>query len=302
MRVPAWLRVGAATHTGLVRRNNEDDYLLGTVGEGDAAVFLAAIADGVGGAPGGAEASRAALRGLGAVVLDGGAAAPAEQRLRDGYRAAGERLHEQALMAPFLRDMGTTLTAVVVTAARLHVGHVGDTRLYRWHHGRLARCTEDHAAREPDNVLLRWIGGGRRGVEADFAAFDLVPGERWLLLSDGVWSVLPAVELARLTGRGEPGQVAAALVARALDLGGPDNATAVVLEVGDAGADGAARDVELPGGETPSHRDRWPRAPSLSPPRWPWLLLGAAVLLGAELLLRRFAGLDIWAALRSLFG
>lgn len=302
MRVPPGLRVGAATHTGLVRRNNEDDYLLGTVGEGAPLVFLAAVADGVGGAPGGAEASRAALRGLGAVVLDGGSQLPAEQRLRDGYRAAGERLLEQALAVPSLRDMGTTLTAVVVADGRLYVGHVGDTRLYRWHGGRLLRCTADHAAREPDNVLLRWLGGGLRTVEADYATFDLVPGERWLLVSDGVWSVLPAAELARLAGRGDPAQVARALVARALDLGGPDNATAVVLESVAAAPDAAATRVDLPSGETPSHRDRWPPPPSLTPPRWPWLLLGAALLFGAELVLRRGLGIDVWAPWFAGFG
>ena len=71
MKVPEGLRVGTCSHTGLVRGANEDDYLLATSVRAGAVSFVAAIADGMGGAAGGAEASRTALRALGATLIDG---------------------------------------------------------------------------------------------------------------------------------------------------------------------------------------------------------------------------------------
>ncbi len=294
MRIPPGVRVGACTHTGLVRVHNEDDYLVGTVGEAADALLLCGIADGIGGAAGGAEASRTALHGMGAAVLDASSTVDAEARLRAGFAAAAERLAEQATAVPFLREMGTTLTALLLGGGRVVVGHVGDTRLYRLAGSQLEQVTSDHAAREPDNVLLRWVGGGQRRVDADFIVLPASPGDRWLLLSDGVWSVVPPAELQRLGGSGDPNAAAAALVARALDGGGPDNATAVVIEVLEPGAAAAA--AELPRDERPRNRDRWPRARSLKTPWWPWLVLAVALALGVALLLQRVWGIDVWSA------
>lgn len=296
MRVPQNVRLGACTHTGVVRVHNEDDYLIGTVGQGEQALLLCGVADGIGGAAGGAEASRTALHGLGAAVLDASLEVDAETRLRAGFQAAAARLHEQAMAVPFLREMGTTLTALLLGAGRVIVGHVGDTRLYRCSRGKLERLTEDHAAREPDNVLLRWLGGGQRQVEADFVAWPTEPGDRWVLLSDGIWSVVPEADLVRTCRDQDPQAVAAALVAAALDAGGPDNATAVVVDVLEPGA--GSTSVELPRDERPRNRDRWPRARSLQAPWWPWLVVALALLLVADLVLRRVWGLDVWALLR----
>lgn len=299
MRVPAGLRVGAATHTGSVRLHNEDDYLLGTVGKGEDALLLAAVADGIGGAAGGAEASRTAVHGLAATVLDASSDAPAEQRLRSGFAAASARLREQAGLMPSLREMGTTLTALLLRGEEVVVGHLGDTRLYRLRGGELEQCTVDHAAREPDNVLLRWLGA-HQDADADFRSLDTAPGDRWLLLSDGVWSVVPDADLRRLAMTGAPAQAAANLVARALDRGGPDNATAVLIEVVVSERD--EQKVELPRDERPRNRDRWPRPRSLRAPVWPWLMLGSALLLGGELLLRRVWGVDVLALLAAALG
>ncbi len=294
MRLPPGYRVGSATHTGSVRAHNEDDFLLGAVGEGEAALLLGAVADGIGGAAGGAEASRAALRALGACVLDPGGGAP-DERLAAGFRAAAARLHEQATLVPFLREMGTTMTVLALCGGRAFVGHVGDTRLYRWRRGRLEQCTEDHAAREPDNVLLRWLGGGRSDADADWKELGTQPGDRWILVSDGVWSVVPPVAFAAIAAKGSPQAAAEALVLGALDGGGPDNATAVVIDV--VAGEAEASVVDLPAEERPRSRDRWPPPPSLRAPRWPWLLLCLALLAGAELALRELWGIDLLAML-----
>lgn len=289
MKLPPNVRAGACSHTGLVRAANEDDYLLGSAAADGP--FLAAIADGMGGLAGGAEASRTAVRAAAACVLDGeGADLPLSQRVRDGFAAAGRRVFEASVAVPALRDMGTTLTVLCLRGEEAVVGHVGDTRLYRVRGGRCTRLTTDHAVREPDNLLTRCIGAGQATVEADHARHAVAAGDRFVLVSDGVWSVLAPGALARLAAAGAPQQAAEALVAEALALGGPDNATAVVVDAtaGDGASDGSS---ELPRDERFEDRLLWPPAVSLRPAWWPWLLwLAGALLVGHAIL--RWCGVD----------
>lgn len=277
MRVPAHLAVGACTHTGLVRSNNEDDFLLGSLPA--PGPFVAAIADGMGGMAGGAEASRTALRALGACLLDGQSRNPVAQRLRDGCAAASARVYDAGAAVPALRDMGTTMTVLCLFGDRAAVGHIGDTRLYRRRAGVVEQLTTDHAVREPDNLLTRCIGAGHADAEFDHAEFDLRAGDRFVLASDGVWSVVPPAVLARLVEQPRPQQAAEAMVAEALAAGGPDNATAIVVDVLAAAPAGGGVDVDLPREELADDRRGWPRVVSLRAPWWPWLLLAAAVVL-----------------------
>jgi serine/threonine protein phosphatase PrpC len=293
VKVPPHLRVGACSHTGLVRSSNEDDYLLADLpGSG---TFVAAIADGMGGLAGGAEASRTALRAAASSVLDGGRHAPLGERVRDGFAAAGLRVFDASQAVPALRDMGTTLTMLCLHDGQAVVGHVGDTRLYRVRGGQCEQLTTDHAVREPENLLTRCIGAGQSVVEADHAAWSLAAGDRFVLVSDGVWSVLTAAALARLAALETPQGAADALVGESLARGGPDNATAIVVDVmaprGPA-AVAPAVDTELPRDERVEAGWLWPRARSLRGPTWPWLLWLAGASLLAFAALRAF-GVDV---------
>ncbi|MCA8976704.1 MAG: protein phosphatase 2C domain-containing protein, partial [Planctomycetes bacterium] len=231
MKVPGAFAVGAASHTGRIRVNNEDDYLLGSHRPDRGELLLCAIADGMGGAAGGAEASRTALRALGSTVLDGSDTRAVAARLEVGFQRAAERVFEQATAVPALRGMGTTLTALCLEPGHASVGHIGDTRLYRLRGGGAEVLTTDHALREPDNVLLRCIGGGQVDCNPDFAAVETAVGDRFVLVTDGIWSVLTPARLGALGGRDTTQVAAEALVAAALEAGGPDNATAVVVDV-----------------------------------------------------------------------
>lgn len=284
MKLPRGIDVGTATHTGWVRAANEDDFLIGTApAAADGSLVLCAVADGMGGVAGGAEASRIALRGLGSTVLDGTAGASIAQRFERGFAAASERVFAESSAVPALRDMGTTLTAVCIAESRVRIGHVGDTRAYRCRNGRCQQLTTDHAVREPENLLLRCIGGGKAHSEVDLDELTIVPGDRFVLVTDGVWSTMPAAQFARLAVRGDAQGAAEALVAAALEAGGPDNATAVVVDVADTRVRGV-HEVDLPRDERPSSRSLWPRPFSLRPPIWPWALwAAAAVLLGGVL-------------------
>ena len=299
MKVPAAFLVGAASHTGCVRVANEDDFLLGALLPPGPELLLAAVADGMGGAAGGGEASRAALRALGRAVLDAASPVPLADRLAAGFAGAAVRVLEHAAAVPALRDMGTTLTAVCIAGAEAFVGHIGDTRLYLLRGGQSEQTTVDHAVREPDNLLTRCVGGGQGRREPDLRRLSLEPGDRLLLCSDGIWSVLAAHQLARLAAQGAPQVAAEALVDAALAAGGPDNATAVVVEWRPAAAGAPPRDLALPREERQDVGGGWPAPMSLRAPWWPWCLFGLAATLVGFVVLRLTCDFDAWLWLRS---
>ncbi|MBK8098516.1 MAG: serine/threonine-protein phosphatase [Planctomycetes bacterium] len=297
MKLPPGIALGVATHTGLVRSTNEDDYLIAVGGFADRGL-LCAIADGMGGAAGGAEASRSALRAFGVAVLEPGPDVGPESRIATGFAAACRRVHVQASSVPALLDMGTTLTAVLLTGEAAHLGHVGDTRVYRLRGGELVQLTQDHALREPDNLLTRCIGGGQANETPDIGSVQLQRGDRLLLVSDGVWSVVPPPLLAKALATPEPQSAADQIVRAALLAGGPDNATAIVVAMGDGRAAGA---VELPREELVRVPELAKTARSLRRPAWPWLLLLVAVLLALVALARWYRDLLPWPWLQAVW-
>ncbi|MGC6489529.1 MAG: PP2C family protein-serine/threonine phosphatase [Planctomycetota bacterium] len=281
MKIPEGLRVGVCSHTGLVRGANEDDYLLATPPLVEGAAFVAAVADGMGGAAGGAEASRTALRALGAALLDG----DGDVSMRDGFARASARVLESAAAVPALRDMGTTLTALYLDDGVGVVGHVGDSRIYRLRADTLEAVTTDHSLKQGESLLTRCIGGGQTAWEPDTERLEVLGGDRFVLCTDGVWNVVGEAAFAAIAAAREPQRVAERLVRAALDAGGPDNATAVVVDVVDPRRS-ANLEADLPRHERPGVRALWPAARSLRAPVWPWLLLLAAL------------GLLLWSGLR----
>lgn len=300
MNVPVAFAVGAATHTGWVRANNEDDFLVASAPAPAKPLLVCAVADGLGGAAGGAEASRLGLRALGATVLDAAATERLPQRIAAGFAAAAARVFEESGTVPALRGMGTTLSALCLEDGVGRVGHVGDTRIYRLRDGVCEQLTQDHAVREPDNLLTRCVGGGHATCEADQFDVALRAGDRFLLTSDGVWAALPVPTLGRLLARGDPQAVAEALVGASLQAGGNDNATAVVVDVLAVTASDQSRSVELPRDERPAMRNLWPRAHSLRVSVWPAVLWAAAVVVGGAFVLRWSTGIDLWATAAAM--
>lgn len=293
MKLPARWRVGACSHAGSVRTANEDDYLLAAAGP--AGPLFVGVADGMGGLAGGAEASRTVLRAIASEALDASAGDASVARLQRGFAVASRKVADAGAAVPALADMGTTATTLLLCDDRAVVGHIGDTRLYRLRDDHCEQLSQDHAARAPENLLTRCIGAGRVDAVADHAEFDVRQGDRFVLISDGVWCVVDDALLARLAGRRDPREAAEALVQQALAQGGPDNATAVVVEAVAAGGDA---EVDLPRDERPDDRSLWPRASALPSPIVPWALLVIGTLLLAVAALRAI-GLD--AALLATF-
>lgn len=197
--------------------------------------WIAALADGVSGQPGqpGEGGGRmAAQTTVGALVRDYHATprhwdtTVALDRLiaaQNGWLAHHNRRGERSAL--------TTLSAVVLQGGGYTVAHVGDSRVWLIREGQATQLTQDHAIDQSDFARLTRAIGLDDTVRVDYAQGDLRAGDRLLLTSDGVHGPLRASQLAELA-MGEDAQAAAeALVRAALEAGGRDNATALLVLV-----------------------------------------------------------------------
>jgi PPM family protein phosphatase len=262
------LRVGARTDVGRVREGNEDGFV--------ASEPLFAVADGMGGHQGGEVASKVALETL-QKAADGTA------DLAEVVQEANRAVFTRASQDPALLGMGTTLTAVLVEEHRLHLAHVGDSRMYLARDGRLERITRDHtvveemveqgrltpeeAAIHPQRSIVTRALGVEEDIQVDELDLDVRPGDRVLLCSDGLTGMVDEGEILRLLTEHRNAQAATdALVDAANRAGGQDNITAVILDVvgddtGTAPQAAVTETVERPRARKPSgRRRRWGRA------------------------------------------
>src|SRR5208282_1716643 len=126
----------ATSVTGQVRERNEDSAYTGR--------WLYAVADGLGGHPGGDIASAAAIRALAGYDRQAGGAEDPAAALRRAFGAAAEAVAKAAAGDPGLAAMATTLTALLRSGDHVVLGHIGDSRAYRLRDGQLAQLSEDH--------------------------------------------------------------------------------------------------------------------------------------------------------------
>ena len=228
------LAVGHASLTGPRERN--EDYCGIATPEGQELEnkgVIAAVADGIGGHKGGREAAEYTVRGLLADYFATPDTWGVPRAIETVTTALNRWVIAEAGRNAELAGMATTLSAVVLRGRRYYTAHIGDSRIYRLQDGRFERLTVDHTWEHPElnNVLSRAIGLDPR-VLMDFADGELAVDDRFLLVSDGVWGVLPDALIAEvLLDHPEPQAAAAALASLALAQGGHDNATAVVVDV-----------------------------------------------------------------------
>ncbi|MEA3309654.1 MAG: protein phosphatase 2C domain-containing protein [Chloroflexota bacterium] len=251
------LEVWGATDKGRVREGNEDSVYphsgsktfpfapgperLGQKGQ------LLIVADGVGGAKAGSEASRwairiAAERYYDMPGLDLGA------DLRAAIEVANSSLH-QYLQSTGAREAGSTMAAAVIHRNILYVANVGDSRIYLLREGQISQLTRDHTLTQrklvqglikpeqveldPDrSVLTRSMGAGST-VQVDlFPPQQILPGDVVLLCSDGVTDMLGDGDIARLLQGNAPKRAVPRLIAAANKRGGFDNISVIVARVG----------------------------------------------------------------------
>lgn len=230
------MRCYAMTHPGLVRACNEDCCFIPQAGE-----CFAAVCDGMGGHNAGEVASAMALDEL-RRALDG--AQPGHEMLRGAIRRANSEVYDAAQHDDALSGMGTTLTVIWWDDERILMGHVGDSRLYRFDGERLTQLSRDHtyvqeladmgeitpaqARVHPRRNLITRSIGTQSTVEIDVAGFEREAGTAYLLCSDGLTNMLEDDEIRGILSRGEPEQQLNELLARSLERGGDDNITAVL--------------------------------------------------------------------------
>jgi serine/threonine protein phosphatase PrpC len=219
--------------------------------------FAAVVADGVSGAGGGREAAEHCARNVLADYYATPDTWEVSQSLDKIYSALNRWVQTQARASPDLVGMATTLTTLVLRGSMYHFAHVGDTRIYLLRDGHLQSLTTDHVWQRPEmeHVLTRAIGLDT-SVTADHGFGPLRPGDVFALVSDGVWAALAATDLQRelshaATSKDSVEHVARSIVEYAHQLGGKDNATALVVRVEDVDAN-ALRDVLQTASELPA--------------------------------------------------
>lgn len=217
------MKVATRTEVGLVRDHNEDDLLA------DEQRRLFVVADGLGGHVAGEVASSIAVRAAHDALVDVVAADP-EQVLSDALYAAHDAVLEGAAAEPGRGGMGTTAVLALVPEdeRQLWVAHVGDSRAYLLRAGRLQRLTTDHRA---GGGSLTQALGSRGDVDPDTARFDLEPGDRILLCTDGLTDMVTDNEIAQLVWDESVERGCDRLVDAAMEHGGVDNVTLVLLEI-----------------------------------------------------------------------
>jgi serine/threonine protein phosphatase PrpC len=231
------------TDRGYVRTNNEDGLFI----DNDLGVF--AVADGMGGHKAGEIASRVTLDALRDTAMREQKGDDSARTLTRALQTAGLRIFSATEQEPELRGMGTTLTAMLIHDSTAHIGHVGDSRCYRWRGERLELLTEDHSwvweqrragliseseslTHPMRNVITRSVGHGGES-NADIFPIDIQPGDLYVLCSDGLCGYVPDEEIANVVRvhAPEPQAVVDGLIAKALEYGGEDNVTIVVVKV-----------------------------------------------------------------------
>lgn len=248
--------ISGATHVGVVRRINQDAF--GRFDDPDRGEILLVVADGLGGHRGGEVASRMAVDLLGQLVR-AGPEAPAT-RLTRAIEEANRQIHDAARVDYTLEGMGTTVVCLLLApGGPCHVAHVGDSRLYRLRSRNFEALTEDHSlvatlvregVLQPDearvdprrNQILRALGV-RKEVEVDVAPVEPLPGDTYLLCTDGLHGLLedPAIRELALE-HADPELAVEQLIAAANRAGGTDNVTCMLARLPEAPASPAWRD------------------------------------------------------------
>jgi len=242
-----------ASDRGLVRRSNEDSFLIAEVsGEDNPRILLCAVADGMGGHDFGEMASSEAVEILRSAIDH------QEESFRKGFdythwleqviQTINASVRRLSIDLQASKPVGTTLVAALFAGDKAYVANAGDSRAYLLRQGCLHRITTDHSFVAlllekgiigPEEIythprrgeLMRFLGQEEE-LTLDLFELDLSPGDTFLLCSDGLWEMVRDDEiLSVLQTHHNPDDACAALVELANKAGGADNITAIVAGI-----------------------------------------------------------------------
>ncbi|MCF0104098.1 MAG: Stp1/IreP family PP2C-type Ser/Thr phosphatase [Eggerthellaceae bacterium] len=226
---------GSLTDIGLSRDHNEDNLL--------AQGKYFAVADGMGGHAAGEVASEICISTLDEFLSKH----PDAETLKLAVRTANTRIMEAAMQDSSLTGMGTTLTAAIVDNNQLIIAQVGDSRAYLFKSGKIQRLTRDHSLMEElistgqlteeearyhkDRSKITRALGSDPNTFPDMYNIAIEPGDRLLLCSDGLHGMIHDHEMERQLRHLCPQDACKGLVNKALNAGGNDNVTCIVVDI-----------------------------------------------------------------------
>ncbi len=243
------IRCAGKTDPGRKRGNNEDSFFA----DEESGLFV--VADGVGGSAGGEVASRIAVETLAAVLpglladqertVSADAAGSGLAALREAAGQANRAIRVEQSRRPETAAMATTLTGLLVRNGRACLVHVGDSRAYLLRAKELQQLSADHtlvadsvrsglltleeSRRSPYRHVISRALGIEDEIVPDTAAQPVLPGDTFLLCTDGLTDMLPDGEIAAILGAYDPDDAVRELIAEANRAGGDDNITTVVV-------------------------------------------------------------------------
>lgn len=239
------LRSSAGTDVGRRREENQDSF--GIIETDNYKVYI--VADGMGGAKGGAVASQLAIKTIKEELKNYSTLTP--DILSEIVLEANDAIFQQSLEDPALSGMGTTIVVYLFVGTALHILHVGDSRAYRLRLGKLERLTEDHtlvselvkagaitesqAENHPVSHMLTRSLGPSTEVKVDCITLKDGPvrGDRYLLCSDGLYNMVSPDKLRELLFSYSTDEAVELLLSEANKNGGTDNITVLIVEVTD---------------------------------------------------------------------
>ncbi|MFF4119198.1 PP2C family protein-serine/threonine phosphatase [Streptomyces sp. NPDC001714] len=242
-----YVAVSALSHPGLVRERNEDSLVAGpwtlcaTVTESPQTLYFplgsplaVAVADGLGGQPGGEVASALVVHRIASI----GPALSGKDAVRDALNGCNRAVYEAG--AGDLATMGTTVAGIVVRPGSLVVFNVGDSRVFAAGRDELRRLSVDDSpplapGRRTTHLVTQCLGGTPtyRAVLPHVTAMPLSPGDRYLVCTDGLTDAVPEDVCDDVLREHDDGRAAFELWKAAIAAGGPDNVTLAVVRVAD---------------------------------------------------------------------
>lgn len=241
------MRLAGRTDIGAVRKENQDDYRAAQQSDAQA---WAVVCDGMGGARGGKAASRIgcdSIQHYFAQGLDECIPGKEDIFLTDALQYANEKIYRTAQSNPEMCGMGTTAVCALIRGRVVHLCHAGDSRAYLLHNGALRQLTHDHsyvqelvdrgsitpreAERHPKKNIITRALGVEMQVRPEYTRAELAGGDMLLLCSDGLSNTVTAARVEQLLQTVPFYEAPDRLIDEANRNGGPDNITALLVEM-----------------------------------------------------------------------
>ncbi|WP_457631048.1 PP2C family protein-serine/threonine phosphatase [Oceanithermus sp.] len=249
------LEIATASNVGRVRRNNEDFHRAAVYPVPNGNLLMAAVADGMGGAEAGEVASKIAIESLSEAVRSYAEhlssqrpSVPIDRLVHKAFSLAQRRILKHVALHPELKGMGTTMTALVALEPswKGFIGHIGDSRAYRYRRGNLQMLTQDHSWVAQQVRLGRmthyeaeehpWRNLLTQALGVENAEFEIIPtkmekGDVYIFTTDGLYNLVSPEEWIADLDQKDLQTAVDYWTAQAVQRGGTDNITVVAVRV-----------------------------------------------------------------------